>query len=230
MEGQQLDGGSASVEAATISYELASDEHEAEVARLMEQFILDEPMMNSLSLDADAARPAVRSWVRALMRAGLTVVAVDRAGGGCRLAGFNTNFVSRRGQPDDPTVWFRHWFPRADVCLNEQFVLEIEAEFDAFAEYGVDTVFVFGQLLVARDYRRRGIGGGLVARSLELARERGVGVALTTGSSAYSQSIFEAHGFRRVVQRGFDRHPNAEKFSKENVDTHKFASVYVLQL
>ncbi len=55
-------------------------------------------------------------------------------------------------------------------------------------------------LTVSSDCQKMGIGGRLVDRVIDRAREESVGALLTEATGLYSQKIFESRGFRAISE------------------------------
>ena len=108
------------------------------------------------------------------------------------------------------------------------FLAHKDGEIDFFNRYGVSEQFHFLSLSVHEKYRRRGLGGILLATCIELARELGFKVIKGEGTSAFSQRIYEKHGFETVYVLPYEEYKYKDKPVKEGTGIHKCTKIYAL--
>lgn len=186
--------------------DLATEEDAEDImAMLKKSFFPNEPLNASIGLvDADGGCPELEDYCRVAVPNGLSLCAREGGDAGEAVVGVILNQEIRRGEgasPQDAVV--KQGASKFDKILAVNYAAEVAV--DVFAAHPDVDVALDVKILATDPARTKsGIASTLMARTLDLARARGLRLVRCVCSGAYSARVAERSGFAKLGGVAYD--------------------------
>ena len=157
------------------------------------------------------------------------------------LIGVRLGFISdKQNLPWEPRITWILSLPRFMTSKKFRRILHVQ-KFSEELEYklvnGFDQcqnnngkIYFCMALGVARKYRGQGIGGKLLKRSIEHAKERGCSHMYAMATGKYSQKIFHNYGFEVIKEKNYDSYYDEDGNIVIQDEIHKSAQTLALKI
>jgi ribosomal protein S18 acetylase RimI-like enzyme len=197
---------------------VSPDRYDAVYQIVKECFVDDEPLGKSIGLQWTKDLEEV--WKDTLSH-NLSVILVNEDNGD--IMGFRAIRVTSKGE---------HWDDNAfqDDNLKKlfSFFAYSSNSFNVFERFGLEEVFEFFGLGVAKKYRQRGIGAFMIEFAVKFVHNLGVNPCFikSTATSNFSKKIFENAGFEFLAEFPYDTYRVNGEIVFNNTGEHKSMKMY----